>query len=247
MLDADHLAALVAANAVLGATDPATLDRPVPACPDWDVEALLEHISQVQRWATRIVEAPPGVKVPRRVDEAPTGPAIIDFFTTGADALVAALTTVDLDHDVYSFVGTRPARWWLRRQAHETVIHAWDRQDATREAGPPDPIAAEVAIDGIGELLEVFLDARLVDTTGFAPEGETLHVHATDIDGEWMVRIAPGSIEVTPERGKGDLALRGPAADLLLALWSRRPADAAPIEAFGSLDLLTRIRAVAPF
>lgn len=242
MDDAELIAVLVAANDILRATDPATLDRRIPSCPDWTVEALLEHTSQVQRWATRVLLAPPGERVPRRVDVAPTGPEVIEFFATGADALVAALSGVDLDREGYTFVGTRPARWWLRRQTHETVIHAWDRESAT---GDPTPIDSALAVDGIDELFEVYLDPRVFDTSGFAPEGESLHAHATDREGEWMVRVAPGSVAVTREHAKGDLALRGPAADLLLVLWNRRTIDDTAVEAFGGTDLLDRIRAVA--
>lgn len=243
MDDADLLAALVAANDILRATDPATLDRPVPSCPGWTVGDLLEHTGQVQRWATRLLLAAPGERVPRRVDVAPTGPGTIEFVASGSTALVDALTTVDLDREVHTFVGPRPARWWLRRQAHEAVIHAWDRQSAT---GDPSPIDPAIAVDGIDELFEVSLDPGRFDTAGFAPEGESLHAHATDREGEWMVRVAPGSVVVTREHAKGDLALRGPAADLLLVLWGRRGIADTEVQTFGDGDLLDRIRAVAP-
>jgi uncharacterized protein (TIGR03083 family) len=243
MLDADHIAALTAANDILRTTDPADLARPVPSCPGWTVEQLLEHIAQVQRWATRIVLAPPDEKSERRI-ESPDGPAIIDWFAEGADALVDALTSVDLDHDVYSFVGTRPARWWVRRQAHEAVVHAWDRQNATGTPGPIDPV---VASDGIDELLTVFLVPRLVDTSVFAPSGETIHVHTTDVDGEWLVRLAPDQIDVTREHAKGDVALRGPAPELLLVAWGHLPIDETSAEVFGSTELLDRFLAAANF
>ena len=243
MQDADHLAALVAANEVLRSTDPADLDRAVPSCPGWTVEDLVTHIAQVQRWATRIVSAPPGVKVERRV-EAPTGPAIIDWFGAGADALIEAFATVDLDHEVYAFVGPRPARWWIRRQTHEAVMHAWDRQHAT---GTPDAIDPAVASDGIDELLTELLTPRLVDTSVFAPTGELIHVHTTDVDGEWLVRIAPDQIEVTREHAKGEVALRGPAADVLLTLFARQRADKSGVEVLGSADLLDRLVANTSF
>ena len=243
MDDADLLAALRAANDILRSTDPATLERAVPSCPGWTVEDLLEHTTQVQRWATRILLAPPGERPPRRVDDVPTGPDLIEFFAAGASALVDALTSVDLDREGYTFVGPRPARWWLRRQTHETVIHAWDRQSAT---GVPEPVDGAIAIDGIDELFEVYLDAPRVDTAGFAPEGESLHIHATDREGEWVVRLAPGSVVVTREHAKGDLALRGPAADLLLVLWGRRALADTEAQVFGAVDLLDRIRAVSP-
>lgn len=236
MQDADHLAALVAANEVLRSTDPADLDRPVPSCPGWTVEDLITHIAQVQRWATRIVTAPPGVKVERRI-EAPTGPAIIDWFGDGADALIESFAAVDLDHEVYAFVGPRPARWWIRRQTHEAVMHAWDRQRAT---GTPDAIDPAIASDGIDELLTELLGPRLVETSAFAATGETIHVHTTDVDGEWLVRIAPDRVEVTREHAKGEVALRGPAAGVLLTLLDRQRVDETDAEVLGSADLLDR-------
>jgi uncharacterized protein (TIGR03083 family) len=237
MLDADHLAALTAANDILRSTDAADLDRPVPSCPGWSVEDLVTHIAQVQRWATRIVLAPPGVKVERRI-EAPTGPAIIDWFGEGADQLLEAFGTVDLDHEVYAFVGPRPARWWIRRQTHEAVMHAWDRQHAT---GAPDALEPAVASDGIDELMTEFLTPRIVDTSGFAPGGETVHVHTTDVDGEWLARVAPDEIVVSREHAKGDVALRGPAGGVLLALYGRQSVDEAGADVFGSADLLDRL------
>lgn len=244
MDDADHLAELSAANAILAGTEPSALELPVPGCPGWRVEDLIEHLGQVQRWATRVVTAPPGVKPERRIAEGPGGAARIDWFAEGAEALVDALRTVDLDHDVYSFVGTRPARWWVRRQAHEAVVHAWDRQDAT---GTPDPIDAAFAADGIDELLDVFLGSRLLDSSDFDPAGETVHVHTTDVDGEWLLRIAPDDVTLTREHAKGDLALRGPASDVLLVLWGRRALADTAAEAFGSVELLDRLRAAGSF
>jgi len=149
---------------------------------------------------------------------------------------------VDLDHDVYAFVGTRPARWWIRRQAHEAVVHAWDLQHAV---GEPDAIDAAVAADGIDEILTVLLIPRLVDTSGFAADGESIHVHTTDVDGEWLLQVAPDRIDVTREHAKGDVALRGPAAEVLLVLWGRLPVAGSAAELFGSAELLERFLGAA--
>ena len=62
--------------------------------------------------------------------------------------------------------------------------------------------------------------------------GQSLHLHRTDGEGEWMVRLGPDG-EVSTERthGKGDVALRGPASSLYLWCLSRVPAD--DLELFG--------------
>ena len=50
----------------------------------------------------------------------------------------------------------------------------------------------------------------------------TVHLHCTDVDGEWFVH-PDGRVE--PIHAKGDVALRGAASDLLLALYSRVALD----------------------
>ncbi|MGH2702312.1 MAG: SCP2 sterol-binding domain-containing protein, partial [Actinomycetota bacterium] len=99
----------------------------------------------------------------------------------------------------------------------ETAVHRWDAQQAT---GNEKPIETELAADGIDEILYVFLPAKLDRHKG---SGETVHIHCTDVAGEWMVRLNDGGFEVTSGHGKGDAALRGPASDLLLTLWGRIP------------------------
>jgi predicted lipid carrier protein YhbT len=68
--------------------------------------------------------------------------------------------------------------------------------------------------------------------------GETIHLHATDGDGEWLMRLAPGEVTVTREHAKGDVAGRGSASDLLLFLYGRVAPDA--LEVFGDAPLLAR-------
>jgi hypothetical protein len=55
-----------------------------------------------------------------------------------------------------------------------------------------------------------------------------VHIHCGDVPGEWTLRPAAdgAGFDVVREHAKGDCALRGPANDLLLALWRRFPIDA---------------------
>jgi hypothetical protein len=60
--------------------------------------------------------------------------------------------------------------------------------------------------------------------------GATIHIHCTDDGlaegtGEWLLRLVDGGAEVERAHAKGDAALRGPASDLLLAVWHRLPLD----------------------
>lgn len=66
----------------------------------------------------------------------------------------------------------------------------------------------------------------------------TMHVHATDADGEWMVRVVDGRVVVEHGHAKGDVAVRGPASSLALLLWHRMPADDPSLERFGNTAVL---------
>ena len=74
-------------------------------------------------------------------------------------------------------------------------------------AGEPEPIEAELASDGIDEFLTLFFD----DTRRWAAAtvGGSVHVHATDTPGEWLVRETDDGVTVTAEHAKGDAAVRG--------------------------------------
>jgi hypothetical protein len=67
--------------------------------------------------------------------------------------------------------------------------------------------------------------------------GHTLHLHATDDGlgptGEWTITNDEEGLSWTHDHGKGDVALRGPARDLLLAIVRRRPVTELGIEVFG--------------
>jgi uncharacterized protein (TIGR03083 family) len=217
------------------------LDRPVDACPGWSVADLLGHLTAVHRWAAQIVATRASERIRREPSTPPDGAALLDHVAEGARQLQAVLRAADLDEIVWTFAGPRPARWWLRRQVHETAVHAWD---ATAAAGAAAPVPAAVAVDGLDEHLDMFVP-RLFDTAAFAGTGETMHLHATDCDGEWLVRFDPDAVVVTREHQKGDVAARGTASDLLLVVWNRVGTEA--LEVFGDASVLDRFRAAARF
>jgi len=224
-------------------------DHPVPSCPGWTVTDLLTHTTRVHLWATRRATAGPDERVPFPKDELGTGASLHAAFRANATGLVDALHTVDLDRLAPTFVGAQPARWWLRRQAQETIVHAWD---AAAALGTPPPIDASLAIDGIDEMLDVFFVHRFPADT-FGGTGETMHLHATDPPpemaaagrGEWLVRFEPDGPVVTREHAKGDVAVRDQASNLLLFLWSRVAPTA--LTTFGDETVLERYQAAASY
>jgi len=218
----------------------AGVDAPVPSCPGWTVTDLLGHCVSGDIWARSVVERGKAGSIegtrPDPLDPSLRGDALVQAFRDGAAALVAELSSVPPDTPVWTFSpANRTASFWQRRRAQETAVHRYDAELAARV---PTPLDAALAVDGIDEILTMFLP-RLADN--FGPMGDgTVHLHCTDVDGEWLFTRRDGEITVTAEHAKGDVAARGTASDLLLFLWGRVPADA--LEVFGDADVLARFR-----
>jgi len=216
-----------------------SLVAPVPSCPGWVVRDVVAHLASVHRWAATAVTNPPG----ERPDftEAPSD-GLLEWAGQQAQLLLDALRTTDPDKDVWTFGPPRSVRFWLRRQAHETVMHAWD---ATAAVGTPIAFDATMAADGVAEFVEIWLPRGLKRKPG-SWAGETVHLHRTDGDGEWLVRLGPdGETEVERSHAKGDLAVRASAADLLL--WMTNRIDDGRVEIFGDPTLVARWRAEIAF
>jgi uncharacterized protein (TIGR03083 family) len=195
--------------ALLVALRDAGPDAAVPCCPGWTATDLAAHMAGAcEGWALIVRDR---VEDPRQVTRAeppPTFEARLALAAHWGAELDSVLTTTDGSDKTTAF--------WVRRMAQETAVH---RLDAERAAGRSYTIDPELASDGVDEFLFVFL--RRVDQA-LAPLDGSVHLHCTDVAGEWLVQ-ADGT--VTREHAKGDAAIRGPAADLLLVLWRRLPLD----------------------
>lgn len=230
-MDVDALIATVHAEGLLlgDAADRAGLAAPVPTCPGWTVRELLLHVGQVHRWAALIIgearETRPVLYWPDDPNaDQPSDDGLLDWYRDGHAQLVHALRAAPVDLACWAFLpAPSPLAFWARRQAHETTVH---RADADRATGPGTsaPIDAEVAADGIDELV-----------VGWAPGSRklradtdrTLCVQATDVEAQWLVRIGPDkpTAERTASPASAELTVSGPADHLYLALWHRQPWD----------------------
>jgi uncharacterized protein (TIGR03083 family) len=211
--------------------DRGPLDRPVPGCPDWSLAELADHLGFIHRNVTRTVLLPAEERMQWLPVPDPTGDPG-PWIREGVDQLLDALHR-DGDGTVATFIGPRPRRWWWRRQAHETSLHRWDAESAI---GAPTPIAPELAVDGVDELFETFLPRVPPDRLG--GDGATVHLHATDTDGEWVLRFDADAVRIERAHRKGDVAARASASDLLLFLYGRR--SPAELEVFGDSTILDR-------
>ena len=235
MEPAEHVEAIRAeTDHLVVAAEIAGLGAPVPSCPGWDVTDLLAHIGTVQRWSAGIVERRATEReYPADVGRPEDPAALPDWVRAGAEHLVAVCAATPPDVELWTFPGPGPARFWFRRQAHEVALH---RVDAELAAGAPRPIDGALARDGLDEFFDVVVAFRLRDRMVGA--GETVHLHRTDGDGEWLVRLGPDGPGVARVHEKGDVAARGAASDLLCAVRGR--IDVSALEVFGDATLLAR-------
>lgn len=122
-----------------------------------------------------------------------------------------------------------------RHQVQEAAVHRWDIERAA--TGRPEPIEPDVAADSVDEILAVTLPWGVRPDK---PLPASVHLHCTDIEGEWFIH-PDGRVE--PEHAKGDVAIRGTASDLLLALYTRVPIGELDVigDASGAHELLARI------
>lgn len=199
--------------------------------------ALLLHVGRVHRWVAEIVTTGATEMVKRSPADVAAEPgAALAWYEEGLAGVVGALGNAGPDARVWNWFDRAPApvQFWHRRMAQETAVHRWDGEAA--DAAGASPIAAELAVDGIDEYLAmVNLWLARTPVAGFAG---SLHLHATDVAGEWSLTLAPDHVEHTREHTKADAALRGSASDLLLWATNRKACDAGGLEPFGDRAII---------
>jgi uncharacterized protein (TIGR03083 family) len=213
-----HLAERQSVFADLLAT--ADLDAPVPTCPGWTVTNLAHHLGTVHRWAAG------AVREGRPVDLEETGPtdrdALVDWYREGADGLTALLTATDEAAEVWSF-GPKPrtARFWSRRQAHETAMHT---EDLGLAAGALPPLPADLALDGVDEVVTMFFP-RQVHLQRTVPLDRSLALVPDGAGARWVLAGDGGT--VSDDVPEAEATVAGPAQVLVRLLWQRVTLDAA--------------------
>lgn len=217
----------------------ADLSSPVPTCPGWTLADLLTHLGGTHRWAEHIVRTKATQRVPfgqvvQRPDE---NTNLLHYLTEGSQRLLSTLIAAKPDEQVWAWGEDQHQRFWPRRMLHETLIH---RVDVELALGLEPSIASNVAVDAMDEFLANLPHARSIapKLAEFASDSQTLHLHATDTDGEWLITMPPEGYTWSRGHSKGDIAVRGPIKDLLLMAYGRRSPDALTI--FGDRPLLDR-------
>ncbi|MET9394112.1 maleylpyruvate isomerase family mycothiol-dependent enzyme [Streptomyces sp. NPDC006624] len=222
METAEFLSALETEGRLLAAAaEKAGTDADVPTCPRWRVGDLLRHTGAVHRWAAAFVAERHTGPRPLTEPAGPDGAELVAWYRDSHRLLVDTLAAASPDVECWAFLpAPSPLAFWTRRQAHETAVHRFDAESA--RGGEPAPFTPEFATDGIDELLRGF-HARARSRVR-TPGPRVLHVRTEDTGAVWTVRLSPEPpVTTRGASGEPDAELHGPAGELYLALWNRRP------------------------
>jgi uncharacterized protein (TIGR03083 family) len=110
--------------------------------------------------------------------------------------------------------------FWARRMAHETAVH---RVDAELARGVETPIDAELATDGVDELLRIMLEGDWSEDADEAATGQRVAIETGR--RVWDVVLDRGAMTVSDGHGPSDARLSGEPSDVLLWLWGRAGDD----------------------
>lgn len=224
--------------AFANALDGVRWDARVPTAPDWSVRQLIEHLGGIHRWSgtmvqrlshERVAGSSLNLEIPSDVSELPV------WIRSGGELLVTALRAADPGAAMWAWGADKHARFWSRRQLHETAIH---RGDLFSALGREPAFADWVAIDGVEEFLD-----NLPHAAYFAPnvanlkgDGETIGLRAGEV--AWTIRLHPEGFAYERADDAADVTVEGAPADLYVFAWGRK--KAADLAVKGDEDLFAR-------
>jgi len=226
---------------------PGHLDARVPTCPDWTVDDLTWHVGMVYlHKATGIREGAEPEEWPPPFDDKDSALELID---RAYGELLAEFAAHDPgEHSVTWYGPDQTVGFWIRRMAQETVIHRIDAELGVGES--VSPIPDDLAIDGIDELLKVFVAFSVSAWSDYFTEaladspGRTVAIEA---DGTvWRVTISPGKFTVEGGPGEtitatapADVTVSGSPTAVLRWAWNREtPGEPSGVTVAGDQDAL---------
>jgi len=218
----------------LASTAEAVVDEPVPTCPGWTVRDVVRHVAEVyeHKIACTELQRSPDPWPPAWPDRDP-----IDWLRDAHARLLAMFHTHEpADPSATWWPADQTVGFWARRMAHETAIHGVDAELA---AGRSMALDAELAVDGIDEILTIMLAGDWSD----APSAESVgrRVAVASEDRTWVVtldRLSTDVVEGTADDVSTTVA--GEPSSVDLWLWGRASDDA--IEMRGSADEIQLLR-----
>jgi uncharacterized protein (TIGR03083 family) len=204
----------------------------VPSCPDWDADDLLWHLGEVQWFWGEVVGSRPAGPPEEHPARPGTRAGLLAFFDEASQRLSSLLASLPPEEPAWSWADEQTVGFTQRRQAHEAMVH---RLDAELTAGEVTPVPADLAADGVAEVVDVMKGGEPPAWGAFTPDGHTTALELTDT-GHRLVLRTGRFVGTEPESGTAldvphlvradddaaaDAVVRGTAGDVDTWLWRR--------------------------
>lgn len=208
----------------------------VPTCPEWTVDDLISHVGHVYLHKAESI----------RLNAAPSpwppdlgGETAPNLLRRAYSELNDEFAARQADSPAHTWYGPdQTVGFWIRRMAQETVIH---RIDAEFAAGLESaPIPDDLALDGIDEILNIFLCWAAEQW----PEDFAEELSKGDGSvavGDFVVSWKEGGITAA-RSGSADATVKGSPEALLRWLWRR--ADDTTIQIDGDEAKVAQFRSL---
>jgi uncharacterized protein (TIGR03083 family) len=246
LTNAEYLAHLDADSHLLAAAAARGLEPDVPCCPGWKVRDLVTHVGEVISQKADIVAGGWADSWPAR-NKVPEGINPLEWYRKEAGRLYEVLLAADPTAPAVTFGSDKTVAFWIRRMAHETVVH---RVDAEQAHGYESAVDLELATDGVAELFDVFA-TTYPKWASFRPGADVVRVETGD--QSWTVRLGeyvgtkngrdykkPISTR-DPDAGP-DATISGAPDRVMLWMWGRAPIEQVTVA--GSVDAAEQFRQV---
>jgi uncharacterized protein (TIGR03083 family) len=193
------------------------LDAGVPPCPGWTVGDAVTHTAEVYEHKM-LVATGRGERPAAWRQTPPDGMGPVEWYDDALRRVLDVLRTTDPGApSVTWWPADQTAGFWVRRMAQETAVH---RADVESAFGPVTPVDAELAVDGVDEVLVQVLPGAWHDEP---MPGLTGTLVVATGGRSWLVAMKPGAVDVTEGGGDADATVTGEPSDVLLWLWGRAP------------------------
>jgi uncharacterized protein (TIGR03083 family) len=215
---------------------------PVPSCPGWLVADLVRHVAVVYLHKVEAMRQgrAPEPWPPEEVESAEPLPLLDDAWAR----LSAEFAAREPAAPTYTwYEPDQTVGFWMRRMAQETVIHRIDAELALGSGVHPMP--AELALDGVDEVLVVFLAyASALWCEDFGDDlarADGRPVLVSTGGAGWLVRANADGVSVERVAGPVPAAatIRAEPDAMLRWLWGRGDTGVA-VE--GDAELVARLR-----
>lgn len=228
------LARLEADSARIAEVARTGLTAPVPSCPGWTVRDVVDHVAHVYLHKVEAIRhnARPDPWPPDLSDREP-----LELYDEATAALLSELRQKGPDTPSWTWwPADQTTGFWFRRMAQEAAVHRVDVELAHNVVTPVD---AELATDGIDEVLRLFLGDPWWSENTEVPMDATVRVAA---DGRsWTITFSGAAMSVTDSAdGTPAAEIAGDPEAVLLWLWGRRGDDSVTIT--GSPDVAASFR-----